>query len=128
MSDESHSVVPRKGDVHHSGPGAPSLAQPCRDEGRRQGTLSPRRGCLVTRWRDLSRSSQPYGSRQRRSSTSSSGVMHRPLLPPGTGLHLPVTVGALLRPPVLLRPAPNCDTASSLSQESGAPRVQAMNE
>ncbi len=39
-SDESHSAVPREGDVHHGGPGAPSLAQPGRDEGRRQGTLS----------------------------------------------------------------------------------------
>ncbi len=42
MSDESHSAVPREGDVHHGGPGAPSLAQPGRDEGRRQGTLSRR--------------------------------------------------------------------------------------
>ncbi len=40
MSDESHSAVPREGDVHHGGPGAPSLSQPGRDEGRRQGTLS----------------------------------------------------------------------------------------
>ncbi len=31
--------VPREGDVHHGGPGAPSLAQPGRDEGRRKGTL-----------------------------------------------------------------------------------------
>ncbi len=42
MSDESHSTVPREGDVHHGGPGAPSLAQSGRDEGHRQGTL-PRR-------------------------------------------------------------------------------------
>ncbi len=35
-------AVPREGDVHHGGPGAPSLAQPGRDEGRRQGTLSRR--------------------------------------------------------------------------------------
>ncbi len=28
--------------IHHGGPGAPSLAQPGRDEGRRQGTLSRR--------------------------------------------------------------------------------------
>ncbi len=41
-SDESHSAVPREGDVHHGGPGAPSLAQLGRDEGRRQGTLSRR--------------------------------------------------------------------------------------
>ncbi len=33
-------ALPREGDVHHGGPGAPSLAQPGRDEGRRQGTLS----------------------------------------------------------------------------------------
>ncbi len=39
MSDESHSAVPREGDVHHGGPGVPSLAQPGRDEGRRQGRL-----------------------------------------------------------------------------------------
>ncbi len=42
MSDERHGAVPREGDVHHGGPGAPSLAQPDRDEGRRQGTLSRR--------------------------------------------------------------------------------------
>ncbi len=41
-SDESHGAVPREGDVHHGGPGAPSLAQPGRDEGRRQSTLSRR--------------------------------------------------------------------------------------
>ncbi len=41
-SDESHGAVPREGDVHHGGPGAPTLAQPGRDEGRRQGTLSRR--------------------------------------------------------------------------------------
>ncbi len=35
------------------------------------------------------------------------GVMHHPPLPPGPGLSLPVTVGALLRPPELLRPRPN---------------------
>ncbi len=34
--------VPREGDVHHGGPGAPSLAQPGKDEGRRQGTFSRR--------------------------------------------------------------------------------------
>ncbi len=34
MSDESHGAVPREGDVHHGAPGAPSLAQPGRDEGR----------------------------------------------------------------------------------------------
>ncbi len=35
------------------------------------------------------------------------GVMHHPPLPPGPGLSLPVVVGALLRPPELLRPRPN---------------------
>ncbi len=34
-------------------------------------------------------------------------VMHHPPLPPGPGLSLPVAVGALLRPPELLRPRPN---------------------
>ncbi len=34
-------------DVHHGGPGAPFLAQPGRDEGRRQGTLSRRPGDTV---------------------------------------------------------------------------------
>ncbi len=38
-SDESHGAVPREGDVHHGGPGAPSLAQPGKDEGRK---LKPR--------------------------------------------------------------------------------------
>ncbi len=46
-------------------------------------------------------------SRPRRSSTSCPGVMHHPPLPPGPGLSLPVAVGALLRPPELLRPRPN---------------------
>ncbi len=35
------------------------------------------------------------------------GVMHHPPLPPGPSLSLPVAVGALLRPPELLRPRPN---------------------
>ncbi len=53
-SDESHSAVPREGEVaHQGGPGAPSLAQPGWDEGRRQGTLhlkppSPRQGSSAT--------------------------------------------------------------------------------
>ncbi len=53
------------------------------------------------------------------------GVMHHPPLPPGPGLSPPVAVGTLLRPPELLAPG-RIDTlagASSLSQESGAPRV-----
>ncbi len=41
-SAENHGAVPLEGDVHHGGPGAPSLAQPGRDEGRWQGTLSRR--------------------------------------------------------------------------------------
>ncbi len=41
-SVKSHSAVPREGDVHHSGTGALSLAQPDRDEGRRQDMLSRR--------------------------------------------------------------------------------------
>ncbi len=52
-------------------------------------------------------SSRRYSSRPRRSSTSCPGVMHHPPLPPGLGLSLPVAVGALLRPPELLRPRPN---------------------
>ncbi len=35
------------------------------------------------------------------------GVMHHPPLPPGPGLSLPVAMGALLRPPELLRPRLN---------------------
>ncbi len=62
-------------------------------------------------------SSRRYSSRPRRSSTSCPGVMHHPPLPPGPGLSLPVAVGALLRPPELLRPRPNrhigrCNRAS----------------
>ncbi len=34
-------------------------------------------------------------------------MRHHPPLPPGPGLSLPVAVGALLRPPELLRPRPN---------------------
>ncbi len=37
-----HRLPPREGDVHHGDPGAPSLAQPGRGEGRWQGTLSQR--------------------------------------------------------------------------------------
>ncbi len=52
-------------------------------------------------------SSRRYSSRLRWSSTSCPGVMHHPPLPPGPGLSLPVAVGALLRPPELLRLRPN---------------------
>ncbi len=55
--------------------------------------------------RALPSSSRQYSSRPRRSSTSC--VMYRPPLPPGPGLSLPVAVGALLRPPELLRPSLN---------------------
>ncbi len=58
------------------------------------------------------------------SSISCPGIMHWPPLPPVTGLSLPVAVGALLRPPELLRPMLNrhLGRSLSLSQESGTPR------
>ncbi len=68
---------------------------------------SPREGCSATPSRASPSSSRRYSSRSRRSSTSCPGVMHHPPLPPGPGLSLPVAVGALLRPPELLRPRPN---------------------
>ncbi len=68
---------------------------------------SPREGCSATPSRASPSSSRRYSSRLRRSSTSCPGVMHHPPLPPGPGLSLPVAVGALLRPPELLRPRPN---------------------
>ncbi len=68
---------------------------------------SPRQGCSATPSRASPSSSRRYSSRPRRSSTSCPGVMHHPPLPPGPGLSLPVTMGALLRPPELLRPRPN---------------------
>ncbi len=68
---------------------------------------SPRRGFSATPSRALPSSSQQYSCRPRRSSTSCPGVTHHPLLPPGSGLSLPVAVGALLRPPELLRPRLN---------------------
>ncbi len=68
---------------------------------------SPREGCSVTPSRASPSSSRLYSRRPRRSSTSCPGVMHHPPLPPGPGLSLPVAVGALLRPPELLRPRPN---------------------
>ncbi len=55
----------------------------------------------------LPSSSRRYSSRPRRSSTSFPGVTHHPPLPPGPGLSLPVAMGALLRPPELLRPRLN---------------------
>ncbi len=51
--------------------------------------------------RALPSSSRQYSSRPRQSSTSCSGMMYHPPLPPGPGLSLPVAVGALLRPPEL---------------------------
>ncbi len=68
---------------------------------------SPREGCSATPSRASPSSSRRYSSRPRRSSTSCPGVRHHPPLPPGPGLSLPVAVGALLRPPELLRPRPN---------------------
>ncbi len=68
---------------------------------------SPRQGCSGTPSRASPSSSRRYSSRPRRSSTSCPGVMHHPPLPPGPGLSLPVAMGALLRPPELLRPRPN---------------------
>ncbi len=40
-------MAPRVGDVHHGGSGAPSLAEPGRDEGCRKGTLPRRPGDTV---------------------------------------------------------------------------------
>ncbi len=58
--------------------------------------------------RTLPSSSRRCRSRQKRSSTSCPGVIHRqPPLPPGPGLRLLVTVGALLCPLELLRPTLN---------------------
>ncbi len=68
---------------------------------------SPRQGCSATPSRALPSSSRRYSSRPRRSSTSCPGVMHHPPLPPGPGLSLHVAVGALRRPPELLRPRLN---------------------
>ncbi len=68
---------------------------------------SPREGCSATPSRASPSSSRRYSSRPRRSSTSCPGMRHHPPLPPGPGLSLPVAVGALLRPPELLRPRPN---------------------
>ncbi len=68
---------------------------------------SPREGCSATPSRASPSSSRRYSSRPRRSSTSCPGVMNHPPLPLGPGLSLPVAVGALLRPPELLRPRPN---------------------
>ncbi len=50
---------------------------------------------------------QQFSAVQQQTSTSCPGVRHHPPLPPGPGLSLPVAVGALLRPPELLRPRPN---------------------
>ncbi len=128
-SDESHSAVPREGDVLHGGPGAPSLAQPGRDERRRQGTLfrRPHLPGRAVRWHREGFAQQFSAIQQQTEAIQHTcpGVMHHPPLPPGPGLSPPVAVGTLLRPPELLAPG-RIDTlagASSLSQESGAPRV-----
>ncbi len=75
-------------------------------------------GCLPS-------SSWWYSSRPRRSSTSC--MTHRPPLPPGTGLSLPVAVGALLRPPELLRPRLNRHLGRCVEPLAGErhPRIQA---
>ncbi len=64
---------------------------------------------------DKPSSSQWYSSRPRRSSTSCPGVTHRPPLPPGPGLSLPIAVGDLLCPPELLHPRLNRPKSSSRS-------------
>ncbi len=89
--------------------------------------LSPRQGCSATPSRALPSSYRRYSSRPRRSSTSCPGVMHHPPLPPGPGLSMPVTVGALLRPPELLRPRPNRHLGRRVEPlaKSGAPCVPA---
>ncbi len=88
---------------------------------------SPRQGCSATPSRALPSSSRRYSSRPRRSSTSCPGVMHHPPLPPGPGLSLPVAVGALLRPPELLRPRPNRHLGRRVEPLAGerCPRVPA---
>ncbi len=69
--------------------------------------------------------------RHRQGLLPSSSRRHHPPLPPGPGLILPVAVGALLHPPASSRAArPQAESiprpgASSLSQESGFPRVPA---
>ncbi len=113
MSDESHGAVPREGDVHHGGPGAPfsgSTWQRLKDVDKARFLDAPNLpGRAVRRHRRGLRPAVLGGnsSRPRRSSTSCPGVMHHPPLPPGPGLSLPVAVGALLRPPEPLRPRPN---------------------
>ncbi len=54
-------------------------------------------------------------------------MMHHPLLPPGPGLSLPVAMGALLRPPELLRPRPNRHLGRHVEPVAGKqrPRVPA---
>ncbi len=83
---------------------------------------SPREGCSATPSRASPSSSRRYSSRPRRSSTSCPGVMHNPLLPPGPGLSLPVAMGALLRPPELLRPRPNRHTGRCVEPLAGERR------
>ncbi len=89
---------------------------------------SPRQGCLATSSRALPSSSRRYSSRPRRSSTSCPGVMHHPPLPPGPGLSLPVAVGALLRPPELLRPRPNRHIGRCVEPLAGERRPPEMLE
>ncbi len=97
-SNENHSAVPREGDLWLN------LAE-MKDVNKARFLNAPisQAGLYGDTVRTLPSSSQRYSSRPRRSSTSCPGVMHHPPLPPG----LPVAVGALLRPPELLRPRLN---------------------
>ncbi len=72
--------------------------------------------------RALPSSSRRYSSRPRRSSTSCPSVMHHPPLPPGPGLSLTVAVGALLRPPELLRPRLNRHLGRRVKPHAGERR------
>ncbi len=82
---------------------------------------SPRLGCSAPLSRALPSSSWQCRSRPRRSSTSCPGVMHhQPPLPHRPGLSLLVAVGALLRPPELLRPALNRHLGCRVEPLAGA--------
>ncbi len=86
--------------------------------------LSPRLGCSATLSKALPSSSRQCRSRQRRSSTSCPGWMHhQPPLPPGPGLRLLVTVGALLHPPELLRPVLNRHLGRGVEPLAGVRRL-----
>ncbi len=109
------------------------MAQPCGEERYRQSALS--RCSHLPGWtvRRHCRGLCPavleqYRIRQRRSSTSCHGGMHRQQpLPLGPGLCLLIVVGALLRPPELLRPVLNQHLGRCVEPLAGArcPRVPA---